>query len=421
MRGSRSEKIVEFDTGWRLLAASLIGIAFGVTPMGITYTLGSFIVPLTDEFGWSRQEILTVTVYSTLAFVPASVAAGWLVDRYSPRNLILLSQLGFGLSFFALGLWTDSLRTLYLFYFLMPLLAIGTIQISFSKVLLGHFQSARGLALGIALSGSGLCALSVPPLLAVVVGEWGWRAGYIAAGLVPIVVALPFAYAWIPAGRPMPVKRDQRTVQQQIPDVNVRQAILGWRFWIIASAFFFGSGSAAAVLTNLVPLLEDRGYSSVAAAGALSGLGLSVVIGRIAIGALVDLYWAPLVGVLVLVPAGISVGILAISHPPGWITFVLLGLTGLATGAEIDLCAYLLARYFGIKNYGKLFGAAFVAIAMGAATYGPLFGWLYDTFGSYDKALLASGAGFSLCGLLLLLLGPYPQMQDHTDLSTGES
>lgn len=404
----------EFASGWRMLVACVVGVAFSITTMAVTYTLGSFVGPLTEEFGWSRQQILSVAIFTTAAFIPASLTAGWIVDRYGARRLITLSQAAFGLGFIALGLWTRSLVTFYALYFLLPLLAIGTTQTVFSKVLLRHFVKARGLALGIALSGTGLCVLVMPSLLAWVIAEWGWRGGYVAAGLMPLLVALPFSLAWIhdeppPAeGRVRPMVA-AATAQLGELAIGVREAMLGYRFWVLAVAFFVASGAATGLLINVVPMLVDRGHDPITAGAALSSVGISVVVGRLLVGALFDRYWAPLVGALLLVPAGLAVCGLYQDSLSWNTTLVLLVAAGLATGAETDLCAYLVSRYFGLRHFGKLYAAQTVAIALGAAIFSPLFGWIYDRFGSYDYAMLLAGAGYALCGLLVLTLGRYPK------------
>jgi len=379
----------EFASGWRLLVACVVGVAFSITTMAVTYTLGSFVGPLTDEFGWTRQQILSVAIFTTAAFIPASLAAGWIVDRYGARRLITLSQAAFGLGFIALGLWTRSLATLYALYFLLPLLAVGTTQTVFSKVLLRHFVKGRGLALGIALSGTGLCVLVMPSLLAWVIGEWDWRAGYVAAGLMPLLVALPFSLAWIhdeprPGAVQAPAAVASATAQAAGLAIGVRQAMLGYRFWVLAVAFYVASGAATGLLLNVVPMLTDRGHDPITAGAALSSVGLSVVVGIAVAGLYQDsLSWA--------------------------MTLTLLVAAGMATGAETDLCAYLVARYFGVGHFGKLYAAQTVAIALGAATFSPLFGWIHDRFGSYDYAMLLAGAGYALCGLLVLTLGRYPK------------
>jgi len=394
----------ELRSQWRLLVACVLGVSYGMSAMGLTYTLGAFVGPLSKEFGWSRQEVLTVTVFATLGVVPASLAGGWIVDRFGVRRFTLLSQLGLGVVFIALGLFVDSLPMLYALYFLLPMLSIGTTPITFGKVIAGAFDRQRGFALGLALAGTGLCAITVPPFAAWVIDEWGWRAGYVAVGLLPLVIALPATWAWIPERHGDEMADSSRDAV----GVAAADAFRSLRFWAMMLAFFIVSGAATGLLTNAVPLLTSRGHSPVAAASALSLFGVAVVVGRLLVGWLVDRFWAPLVGLAFLVPAGLAV----LSLIPGdvswaWILAALC-VAGLATGAEFDLCAYLVIRYFGLRAYGRIYGALFIAFAAGAGAIGPLFGALYDRFERYDEILAIVGAGYVGCALVLLSLGRYP-------------
>ena len=355
--------------------------------------------------------MLTVTVLATIAVVPSSFLAGWIVDRYGPRRLIFWSQIAFGCIFIGLGLFTRSLTALYVWYFLMPLAAIGTMPVTFSKVLSAHFSQRRGLALGIALSGTGLCALTIPALVTWVISRWDWRAGYVAAGLVPLLIAAPLTFAWIRDPLRSSATHEEAAKQLALTGMNLRQALLGWRFWVMTLAFFCVSGSATGLLANLIPLLADRGYAASAGVSALGVFGIAVVIGRLSVGALVDRFWAPLVGLLFLLPACAAVLLLAQPTLPWAATLAALVVVGLATGAELDLAAYLVSRYFGVLHFGKIYGTLFIAFAAGAALTGPVFGWVYDHYGSYRWAVVAAGLGYGMCGLLLPTLGRFPALR----------
>lgn len=404
----------EFRDGWRLLVACVIGVAFGMSAMGLTYTLGAFVQPLSAEFDATRKQVLNVSIYATLAVIPASLVAGAFVDRFGARRLALASTIGFGVVFIALGVVTSSLQSLYLLYFLLPLLGIGTTPITYARAIARRFDRHRGFALGIALGGTGICALLVPPYLAWIIEQWGWRAGYVALGVLPLAVSLPIAWAWLhdsatpAASAAQPAPRATASAPA-LPGLYAREAFTSWRFWTMALAFLVVSGAATGLLTNVVPLLASRGYPPMTAASALSVFGVAVVLGRLAVGLLVDRYWAPFIGACFLVPAALSLATLVPTDVSWTWTLVALVIVGLATGAELDLCAYLTARYFGLRAYGRVYGALFVAFAAGAGAVGPVFGGLYDRFDSYAPVLLVAGGGYLACALLLLALGRYPE------------
>jgi MFS family permease len=410
----------EFRGGRGLLLAAALGIAFGVSTLGLTYSLGAFVKPLSAAFGASRKDILNVSVFVTLGVVPASLVAGSIVDRFGARRLTLLSWLGFAAVFVALGTLTTGLASLYALYLLMPILAIGTTPITYTRAITAQFERRRGFALGIALSGTGLCALVVPPYLAWVMERWGWRAAYVALAVPLLALALPAAWAWLrdpPASGAAPVPAipagaaaATRPVETAAiaSGLEFSAALRGRRFWTLVLAFFLVSAAATGLLTNAVPMLVDRGYSSMRAASALSVFGIAVVLGRLAVGLLVDRFWAPLVGASILLPAGLGLLTLLPAETSWAWTLGVLVLTGIATGAEFDLLAFLAARYFGLRAYGRIYGALFVAFAGGAGAVGPVFGSLYERHQSYGAVLAAVAAGYIGCALLLLTLGRYP-------------
>ena len=152
----------EFRRGWGVLLASFAGLAFGVATLAISYTIGVFIDPLREEFGWSRAQIFGAGTIVSLVVGVLSLGVGWLTDRVNVRKLIIVSQLGFGLAFFAMAAGIHNLPSFYALYFLMGVCGVATIAVPFAKIITADFVRNRGLALGLAMSGSGLCGLLVP-------------------------------------------------------------------------------------------------------------------------------------------------------------------------------------------------------------------------------------------------------------------
>ena len=87
-------------------------------------------------------------------------------------------------------------------------------------------------------------------------------------------------------------------------------------------------------------------------------------------------------------------------------------LIGLAAGAELDLLAFLASRYFGLKEYGKLYGSLYVFFSIGAGLAPALFGRYFDINGDYDLLLYLVIIASIISGLLMLRLGPYPSSEN---------
>jgi MFS family permease len=141
--------------------------------------------------------------------------------------------------------------------------------------------------------------------------------------------------------------------------------------------------------------------------------GGAVIIGRIGVGALVDRYWAPAVALMVLVPA--MAGCLLLAASPGLAGGAIAAvLIGVAAGTELDLLGFLVARYFGLADFARIYGRLFVFVAVAAGSAPPLFGLARDLTGSYAPAFLAA-AGLLIIGASgLLALGPYPKRLDSS-------
>lgn len=81
-------------------------------------------------------------------------------------------------------------------------------------------------------------------------------------------------------------------------------------------------------------------------------------------------------------------------------------------GAEFDIVGFVIARYFGMRTFGTLFGFVVFAIALGVAIGSSLIGLSFDAFHSYDPALTAATGALMLSGFTYALLGRYPDRAD---------
>jgi len=83
-------------------------------------------------------------------------------------------------------------------------------------------------------------------------------------------------------------------------------------------------------------------------------------------------------------------------------------LIGLAQGAEIDVIAFIIARYFGMTSFAAIYGLSTLFIAAFAGLGGIAFGFAFDHFKSYNQALIGAAVLFLLAAAAYLFLGRYP-------------
>lgn len=403
----------EFRDGWKTLLASFAGLAFGVATLAVSYTIGAFIEPLHAEFGWTRAQILAAGGMASVTVGLISLAVGWLTDRMNVRRLIIGSQLGFGLSFLLMAVGIRSLPTFYATYLLMAVLGAATIAVPFAKLITTEFVRHRGLALGIAMAGTGVCGLLVPPYTAYVVEQFGWRAGYVAIGLLPLAIALPLSTLFV-RDRLAESNQAAQTKHKSRPagrdsDVALPAAVKGYRFWVLFAVFFTGSSVMTALITNFIPILGDRGYPATQAAAMAGSFGLAVIAGRVMVGFLIDRIWAPLVGCTMFLVAAAAIAALGAINLGTECLVVTIILTGLAAGAEVDLTGYLVARYFGLRHFGMIYAGIYMGFALGPGLTTPLFGAGRDALGTYAPGLYVAAIALAGAALLLPTLGRYPE------------
>src|SRR4029077_15137481 len=135
-------------------------------------------------------------------------------------------------------------------------------------------------------------------------------------------------------------------------------AFRSWVFWALAAAFFLDVIAINGTLTHIVALLTDRGVALQAAVAALSGTGIALILGRILSGWCLDRLWGPYVAVAFFILPMIGIAILS-TGAVGLAPVLGAVMLGLGLGAEVDLMAFFASRYFGMRNYAKIYGTMF--------------------------------------------------------------
>jgi MFS family permease len=397
----------EFRHGWTVVLAASIGVGAGITGVN-TYSLGIFLNPLVDEFGWTRTEASASKTFLTLGYVLTAPLIGYLADRFGPRRLGMVSMVGVVLGMCGMTLMTGSIEIYYLFYFLLALLGCATTPLVWTRGVATWFLEKRGLALGLTLTGSGVAGIVAPWFIGGLIATYGWQAGYYGMAVLAAVGLIPIAmYFYENTATTGPA-----TARPHIPrsGMDVLPALKSRWFWQISIAFAFIGGIVSAMVVHLVALLTDAVLPRESAVGYAGLLGFAVVAGRVGTGYLVDRFYPPLVaatflflpvlGCMILVGDGAAPAIL--------IGFAAITI-GLAAGSEVDLLPYLTARYFGLKAYGKIYGWIFVSFYAGVGIGPPFLGWMFDTNGNYDAALYIVMPILTLCAAAVALLGKAPE------------
>jgi MFS family permease len=405
----------ELRAGWPLILVATVGVALGF-PTLTNYSLGVFAPELARAFHWSYSQIMSGIVMVPFVLLFAGPIVGLLCDRFGVRLVASLSTglLGVGCMGFAFS--SGSLRQYYATWLIMSLLGAGSAQITWTRAINQRFDARRGLALGIALAGTGVFTLLAKPLLTAMVMNFGWRGGYICLGLLPIVLVVPAALWVLPRQGPEPKVLPVADINTS--GLNLKEALQSWRFWTLAVAFIPMNFALAAPIPNIENILIHHSFSKLLVASITPWMGVTIIAGRAFGGWLADLVWAPLLAAVLLATAAVGCVILAqpgTSYPMAVAAVLLLGA---GIGVEVDLCSYMTARYLGVRHYGLLFGILYSTVAIGAGLGPGLFAWSFDRTGSYATALFAGTAGLLISAGLLLTLGRYPDFGEDNGAPT---
>ena len=344
-----------------LVLGSGLGMYFSIGIV-LIHGFGVFIVPIAEDTGWDRITIAAVVAPVALVNGLMSPLVGALTDRVGPRLVLIISSITTGVGLVGIGLTSGTLSGFVAVVVAASILGGAQTGVPYTHVVVGWFQARRGLALGAMLSFVGLGIASVPLLLSLVISAWGWRAAFVAAGTVTTFVTLTIALFAIqdpPA----------RQLSHQVEGHSLKEAVATASFWLMLGAFALNYLAAAAGSVSLPVILADRDVSSANAAIVLSVVGGFFIVARLGFGALLDrLPPLPLTSFVFLFP---TVGHLLLAGSDGPLpAYASAIFFGLALGAEGDAMGYLLARRFGIRNFGKIFGINYLAFTI-ASGLGP--------------------------------------------------
>jgi predicted MFS family arabinose efflux permease len=390
--------------GWRVAIASSVGVFVSFASL-LVYTFGIFLKPLAEEFGWSRAAVSTAFGIAAMTVAVCSPPLGYLLDRVSPRRILVPCMAVFGCAFASLALLTPHLWHLYAIFFVIGIVGNGTAQMAYTRAVSSWFVTRRGMALAVVMSGGAIGSMVLPPIAEALIERVGWRRACVMLGGMVLVIGLPAVGRFIrerPSGVPGTSGRASLA-----EGATIREAFRSRVFWIVVAVLFLSSIAQNGALTHLSALLTDRGVSSGGAALALAAMGGASLVGRFMTGWLLDRFFAPRVAFALLTIAAAGTWLLASAHSLaiGMLASILIGL---GMGGEADVTPYILSRYFGLRAFAMLYGFTWTAYAVAGAIGPVLMGRAFDATASYEALLAILAVGTLGAASLMLLVPSYP-------------
>ena len=358
-----------------------MGCAIGAGTV-VLYTFPLFAQGFQREFAWDRSIYANCLSIFLLSTGFGTVTLGIAIRRFGVRSVACAYVLLFAASTSIAGLLPASPAAFYSVFVLIGLGGAAATALPYAVAVTGLFDERRGFALGLVNAGAGFGSTLAPQAARVLLEHLGWRGGFVSigalAGVVPILglvflVTEPrrsHAGVYVPASQSLFLKSRE--------------------FWYICAPILGVSIATFGVMGSIVPFLTDRALALSSVTLILSTAGMSSWAGRLATGYLLDRVFAPVLAATSFVIAIIGIGLLACST---MMPLELAGaaLVGVTLGAEGDLVAYLVSRYFDFTHFSRVLGVMWIAWAWGGGMGTFATGMSFRLTHSY----LPSWAGFA--------------------------
>lgn len=407
--------------GWPIAAVTFV--ALGAVLGTAQFAFGVFILPLEEEFGWTRTQINVSLSLGILTGIFGPIA-GRSMDRFGARWVMAV-----GLGVIAVGfLLRATMSELWHFYLFSAIIFAGTAGVTnlpAGRLVTLWFAKTRGRMMGFVTAGNNFGAMVSVPLVAALIVASGWRAGfaYIGVAMALIMVATvlivrdrpgdvekEIGKRWTPAGSTV------ESARAAVEGLTTRQATRMHAFWLIMIGMALQQFARTAVASQLVPHLEQDGFSTESAAAAVSGVAFFAMSSKIIFGRLSETITA-LYSYVIIVAFQI-IGLLIVIYSGNQaVTWVGLMTFGLGMGGVGALGPLAVAETFGLRNLGTIMGLMSFAVILPVVTGPLLSGQVFDRTGEYEIAFLVTAALLTV-SLVCFFMAGYLKPRAESSLTT---
>ena len=384
--------------GWWIVAAGVVAIA--VNSSVYFYGMAVFFTPLIQEFGWSRTALAGAFSIARMQAGIAGPLTGAAIDRWGPRRMMMIGMVMVAAGFGLLGRVT-SLEAFYAIFIIFLSIGSGlSASPPVGAAIANWFSRRRGLAMGLLMCGGGVGGF-IAAGLGFLINAYGWRTTMDIIAVAILVTGLPAAavirhrpepYGWLPDGAPPDPSQRKPAAGASTPRVEAdrsfrpREAIATSAFWVLSTMFALRNLTTSGALVHLPALMVDRGHPLEVAATIAGLVALFSIIGRFACGWLADRVDERYLVAATFAFASLSLEVLALGTTPLHVATFVVGY-GISYGGSVPLTMSMVARYFGHRWFGTVYGLSQFVIIWGSVGGPLLAGYGYDTTGSYETAI----------------------------------
>ncbi|MFT4861586.1 MAG: OFA family oxalate/formate antiporter-like MFS transporter [Pseudohongiellaceae bacterium] len=404
---------------WIILAGFLTQfIAVGMT----NYVVGSFMIPMTDEFGWSRAEFSASRSIGQIILAATGFLIGSYIDRFGGRRFILVGGMVLAASLYSLS--TISTLTQWLVINGLVLTAgaalVGNLVVN---VTLGKwFVEKRGRAIALAGMGISLAGITLPPAVTLLIDNFGWRTAWeilaYGAALVTLPAAmlvrrLPEDYGLFPDGKTeaeVLAGDGEAAAADYNKSMTRAQAMRTSSFYFLVLAFGLFQISITVMLVQTIPLMTDAGYSRLVASTMISLSSIPAFLSKPIWGIMIDRFNPKKLAAIGAAVTGSAIMLIvfSVSQQIDGLVYAGFLLMGIGWGGLLPLQEVIWASFFGRRFLGAVRSSA-MPFTFGMSAIGPvLVGYYYDAAGNYNLALLLIASCNLASAVLLLLIKDSP-------------
>lgn len=393
-----------------------------------------FLVPVTESLGMERSAFSFLFTVSGVAVAFALPVVPKLLKRYPTKLVISVCILMTSCGFAAYSL----ARTSWHFYVIAAIVGIGTAgctNMVGSLLINNWFADRRGLALGIAFTGSGFGTAILSPVLTELLATRGWQFSYVVMGLMIGLACLPltwlFAYQNPSDRNAEPYRDTKKKSPEQAEEEPVKQAkpVTGpmlrelrgkWFFWVYFMAICLWSLTIGGVHMHIAAYLTDIGHSAGFVALVYSTQAVCIIAGKILLGMIFDAKGSKAGILFMAVSFSMAVICLTLAKEP---ILALLFAVCYSCGSIFTSVGlpYVTSSFFGQRDYAEILSLVTVAYTIGASVGPFISGLFFDAVGSYRPLWLIYLVIFILSIVIVWTLKHYLEQHYQKEWFETES
>jgi len=386
--------------GWRMIA---VGATLRILGGGLYfYGFSVFFLPLSQDLNLSRASTSLVFSLARAQGAFEGPIAGYFMDRYGPRPLMIMALIMTSIGHMILSGVTS--------YVMLLVVYMGVVSLSFqagfmdAPMLIANtwFIRKRTMAMALISGSIGIGGFLFTPILSAAVHTYGWRQAAFGCGIAFIVIGMPLALlvrrspeslGLLPDGDPAPPARtnpgSESTVSEEV-DFTLAQALRTSSFWFITSATAIRVIILSAINVHYIALMVWKGVSEQRAAFFLAAQAFASLPSHLLFGWIGDRVHKPKLMAGCMLLAMCSMFVLERVHSE-WTILIFIALFSVVE-STFPVNWSTVGEYFGRKNFAKIRGSMSFVSTWGSVIGPVVAGAIYDRTQSYEIMIWSAAA-----------------------------